>query len=581
MPSIRLQRRLSARLGLLILFLVGLAEYGVPAICAPTVRLTDSEVDLELARRGVGIFKQPTAEDLRFAGVHAVKPGFITFLAFARLLIPGDEARSVVVLQSLLLFGSIAGTALYVRSRGRPGLALAIYCLLLVTLRLRDAASAVMSEAITLALFIPAIAVALFPPRGRGKAVLVGFALALLFLVRGNVGAIAIMVLLGSWVFAKVGVSRLALAVGTAAVLVALSSGLTRSRHDEDPSRGLAGVTLLGSADYCWPASFGGWPQVSPSKELARAEIRLTVDRWRQFFATRGPDKRRQLVWRLFHGLFGTEYYDLRWSHWYAWASFWSRVVTPFVTAYAVVVLLAALATKDRRLGIVGLVVFVLAVVQNLLLGSLPRFVLPLLPGVWIPAMAVARWRRPSALLVAGTAVALFSLKANRQVLDWEWGVIEGSTVIRQPVNVASRADGHAVLHVRIFSPVVPASVATKISGPDGEPFEPCTEALAGQPVASFVVPAKYVRDGTLAYLDVAGAGAGTLSDAQFLMFPVVPVPWGRPAHRIGQAGLSPSTRVFLGSLDWWVHPGSCAADQAYESLPAGVDATIPQTTAR
>jgi hypothetical protein len=91
---------------------LGLALYLWPALAAPVVRWSDSELDLDWARRGVGIFSPVVSPH------HPPKPGYILFLR--AVIAPGPaetEARCVVVIQSLLLWLSIGATALLVGHR--------------------------------------------------------------------------------------------------------------------------------------------------------------------------------------------------------------------------------------------------------------------------------------------------------------------------------------------------------------------------------------------------------------------------------------------------------------------------------
>jgi len=48
----------------------------------------------------------------------------------------------------------------------------------------------------------------------------------------------------------------------------------------------------------------------------------------------------------------------------------------------------------------------------------------------------------------------------------------------------------------------------------------------------------------------------GTYDAAHFLVFPVIPPPWGPQAGREGTDDLSPASGISSGSLDWWAHPG-------------------------
>src|ERR1017187_2934772 len=82
---------------LLAIFAAGLfLSYMWPAIVAPVVTWSDSTIDLDWARRGLGILS-PAADP-----THGAKPGYLLFLRTA-LAVSGNSTRSVVILQSLAL----------------------------------------------------------------------------------------------------------------------------------------------------------------------------------------------------------------------------------------------------------------------------------------------------------------------------------------------------------------------------------------------------------------------------------------------------------------------------------------------
>ena len=144
---------MSPKAGLfLLLAATGFVLYLWPALRAPVVLWSDSTIDLDWARRGVGIVSPvppPAASEDQH---HPAKPAYLLFLRAALAFAPeGHEARTVVVVQSLLLWLSIVLTSLYlVRRRGWVGLAL--LAVLLTFFRVRESASAVMTEALWRAL---------------------------------------------------------------------------------------------------------------------------------------------------------------------------------------------------------------------------------------------------------------------------------------------------------------------------------------------------------------------------------------------------------------------------------------------
>ena len=48
----------------------------------------------------------------------------------------------------------------------------------------------------------------------------------------------------------------------------------------------------------------------------------------------------------------------------------------------------------------------------------------------------------------------------------------------------------------------------------------------------------------------------GSYDPTHYLLFPVIPPPWGRTARREGSPELSPASGVARGALDWWAHAG-------------------------
>lgn len=539
------------------------AAYLWPALRAPVVTWSDSTIDLELARRGVGILTPPSEQDLRFAGVHPIKPGFIAFLALASRIVSGEEGRSVVIVQSILLLSSLLATSWYIAKRSRWPLGLVLYGTLLSCLRLRDATSAVMSEAIAVTCFVPLVALALFPPRHRASPLVVGVLVGWLALARPNLGAIALMVVVVGWVMFGAATSRTALMAATALAVVGTVWLVTRSSPEDDPIRGLGGPLLFGSANYYWSPSLGDWPQDGSGRALAGAEVRLAAARWRRFLDDRDRDTSRQLVWRAFHGLFGTEYYDARWSGAYKNADFWSKVATPFLTVVSIAALLTACAFGDRRAGAIGMILLLAAVLQSLVFGSLPRLVLPLLPSLWLVALVCIRAQRRKHKLVILLLASggLMLLRANRHVLDWEWGLVEKAGVtLRQELPRGALPYGASTFHIRIAAPLVPAPVAARVMDPDGRALVPCQGGLtaAREPVVAFAIPESLSRANRERRLFVDVTGVGTFGQTEYLLFPVIPPPWGASARRLGDASLSPSTGILAGSFDWWVNPGPC-----------------------
>jgi hypothetical protein len=286
----------------------GLALYLWPAIAAPAVVWSDSEVDLRWAREGIGLSKPFTETERQRAPMHPLKPGYLLYLHLAANAVPGvGETRSSVLVQSLLLWASIALTSLLLaRSQGAPA-GISAYFLLLTFFPLRDCASAVMSEAISAAAFLPLAAAAIAPPHGRNRAAFVGAALAALFWVRPNVGGVAFCLVLLGWCLARSFRESLWMAatflVGLLGVWVALPAFTGSSAKRE-----LQAPLLFGSAEYYWaPAAQPRVPALPKPVEPEPIATRLRGN-WNRLLQSPHADRNREMRWRAAHALFGVEY---------------------------------------------------------------------------------------------------------------------------------------------------------------------------------------------------------------------------------------------------------------------------------
>ena len=544
---------------------VGLALSVWPALAGPPVLWSDSLRDMEWAREGIGLWKPPPTGDL-----HLAKPGYLLLLraemAFAPVL---GEPRSVVLAQSLLLWLSIMATAIFVGRRfGTP--AGVVLCLaLLFLLRLRDASSAVMTEAPTAALLLPFAAAVLL----RGKAgrnsflnfLLSGAGAALLFWIRPNVGAVAFALAVLAAVPRRRDVSLVLASFGA---LVAAGWLATRHAAGEDPLRGIAYPLFAATAEYYWLPSLGEWPEATSEKARGEETLRRTQENWRTFLSRRDPDTGRELLWRAFHGIFGTEFYDARWSRTYRRLDTLSRLLTPLLIAFSLS-LLFSFPFFDRRLHLAALFLPLSLVAQNLVLGSHPRYVLPFLPLLFLLAVvALAGWRkvparrRRIAVLVFGSLTAgLFWLPA----LDWEWGQVEASGVrITQPVRRGALPEREpATFHVRIAAPVVPTTAHLEVRGPGSRLLYSSTgDPSRERPLITFALPQWLLDANRKESVELDFRAVGEFGPVHFLLFPVIPPPWARPAHREGSPDLSPATGVRFGSLDWWAHEGRDPPEQ-------------------
>jgi hypothetical protein len=423
--------------------------------------------------------------------------------------------------------------------------------------------SAILPEALSAALLLLLVARALDPPRVRGGFFLFGLAIAVLFWIRPNVGGVAL-------VLAAVGIGRgrgwraAAATVGAFVLLVAPVWIATRPRSEGEALRGLAHAIVFGSADYHWNPGEGKRMEGRSRQEVERLELEQAKDNWKKLLRGRGPDVRRQIVWRVVHGILGAEFYDPRWSAAYTNATFFSRVVTPFLTLLAIAALVAAWLAGNRSASSLGVLLVGLLVLQDFFLISNPRFVLPFLPALYLLAVtsAAALVSTSRFRTFAGISfVVLIALVATQRfVLDWEWGRIEKPGVaIRQRIPIRSLPSSEpATLHLRIASPIVPSKAGFEVRGPAGESLYSTRRNATRETMALTIpLPVSVLEANSRRDVEIELLSVGSFDELNYLMFPVIPPPWGAPARRSGDGGLSPTTGIPEGSLDWWAHAGA------------------------
>lgn len=546
---------------LLLLGLSGLALYLWPVVSAPVVLWSDSEMDIAWARMGVGIVSPVPTVAQGEVPAHPAKPAYLLFLRTVLAAAPsGHETRAIVVVQSLLLWLSIAGTSMFIGRRRGAVTGVAIYLLLISFLRLRDSASAVMPEALATALLLPLAASLLDPPGKPVVSAALGFATALLFWVRPNVGGAALVLAM-----AAVAARRRWPAIGALLVGFLLPVApiwiLTGPRGEGPALRGFAHSILEGSTDYYWvPTVPRGRPR--PPSEAERHEIAQAGESWKKTITRGGSDARRQLVWRTFHGLLGTEFYDARWSPVYRTLTTASRLATPVVLLAAVAVLFVGL--FRNREGLLGSGTVLIVFGQDLLLGSNPRFFLPFLPVLCLFAVSsgasISRAKRGSRAAIAIVfAFLVASAARNPHVLDWEWGRIESARVaIRQRIPRGSLPKTEpATLHVRIAPPMLPSAAHLELRGPENRLlYTSVNDSSREKPLITVPLPEWLLQRNASEAVDLQILAIGSYGDSQSLLFPVVPWPWRAPSRREGSAILSPSTGIVAGSLDCWAHAG-------------------------
>jgi hypothetical protein len=80
------------------------------------------------------------------------------------------------------------------------------------------------------------------------------------------------------------------------------------------------------------------------------------------------------------------------------------------------------------------------------------------------------------------------------------------------------------------------------------------------RPEISIELPEELLSENARAATILRLRSSGSYGPHEYLLFPVVPRPWGPPAKRDGEM-LSPSTGARSGALDWWAHPGRDPGD--------------------
>ncbi|MCA1580485.1 MAG: hypothetical protein LC796_03670 [Acidobacteria bacterium] len=531
----------------------GLAIYLWTALRAPVILWSDSRLDLSWAEHGIGLWKAvPQSTE-----VHPLKPGFLLFLrAAGPVFSSAGRERSIVIVQSLLLWASIFLTCAFLARRrgmtvGLTGL-LAIFCFL----RLRNSASAVMSEALAAALFLPLSAIAFERPRNRRLVPVVALPLLVLFWVRPNVGVIAFLVLLAGWGLEKCW--REILVVGvlmTAGVLISWSA--TRQFAGQEPGRGIAGVVLFGSAEYGWLPSLGIWPGTEGSW-LSNPRLRLAARNWVQTLRLPAADRDRELAWRALHGIFGLEYYDARWSRIYRMLDKTERIAGLFLLVAAIALSVSA-GRRDAVVAVCATSLLALLIAHNLLFASSPRLILPFLPAFLTMAAAAAHARpRFGAGPFVFLGLVVIALAIAPQVSSWDWGQIETAGVILQqriPARALPRSSP-ATLHVRI-APPGGHSAHLIVTIADRVLYRSTEDHDRTRPLITVPLPPEVLRENAAAPLVMRLTSTGEYNPVSYLLFPVLPPPWRTGASRADRMGLSPGSDIDFGALDWWAHAGT------------------------
>jgi hypothetical protein len=385
----------------------------------------------------------------------------------------------------------------------------------------------------------------------------------LLFAVRPDVGA-TLFVLAAILLCRDRRWPSLTIYAATFLLLTVGSWAATRSIAGTDPIRGIGHPILEASAEYYWRPSLGEWPRASTQAEMGRKELGQAAHNWKRTLSRPGSDTRRELFWRAFHGLLGTEFYDASWSRGYHALDTASRVLTPFLIL-AIIAAIALSSLPEARTALAGGLLLLSIVGHDLVLGSNPRYLLPVLPFLLVflaaapAALAHASWvRRAGAGLLLLALVALAFTQSD--LLDWQWGRIESPGVtIRQSIPAARLPEREpATLHIRIATPVLPSAADLDVLGPEGRLlYSSAGDANRERPFLTIALPAWILEANRGGPVELTLRSRGSYGATSYQLFPVIPPPFGSTARREGSRALSPSTGVASGSFDWWAHPGA------------------------
>ena len=345
--------------------------------------------------------------------------------------------------------------------------------------------------------------------------------------MRPNAGAIA--VALAALAFATARRFRALSSFAAAAMLLVVPVWLLTGPPGHDPLRGLGPAFVWARAEYGW-INAAGLPPPDQSEAF------------------------RQSVWRLGHGLLGGEHHDASWSKAWAMLDEASRLASPFVVLLALACLLAPSRERGSFPRILGLALAAMLVAQSFSLGALPRFALPMLPALFL--CAAAAWPPIKSLAAATFVILIAAARWQRQVLDREWGRIEAPGIrIAQtiPKDALPTAQG-AVLRIRVAPALVPSNAGLSVLGPAGEVlYDSRADTDRRRPFVETPLSPDLLAANQRGPVTLTLVSAGDYGESQYLLFPVIPAPWGTPALREGSSALSPSTGLRSGSLDWWV----------------------------
>src|SRR5262249_21144404 len=194
------------------------------------------------------------------------------------------------------------------------------------------------------------------------------------------------------------------------------------------------------------------------------------------------------------------------------------------------------------------------------------RYALPLLPVLFLLAAAAlprlgrgATWaHRLGAVLCLAGLIGAAAWQPH--LLGWQWGKIESAGVTSHQAipKGGLPAGGPATLHVRIAPALASSSAQLDVIGPGQRLlYSSDRDASRQRPLLTIPLPAEVLDANQTDRIFLALRTRGSYSETSYLLFPVIPQPWGRPALREKSESISPATGIRRGALDWWAHPGA------------------------
>ena len=119
-----------------------------------------------------------------------------------------------------------------------------------------------------------------------------------------------------------------------------------------------------------------------------------------------------------------------------------------------------------------------------------------------------------------------------------------------------------SVLRIRVAPALVPSNAGLSVLGPAGEVlYDSRADTDRRRPFVEMPLSPDLLAANQRGPVTLTLVSAGDYGESQYLLFPVIPAPWGTSAEREGSSVLSPSTGLRSGSLDWWVDSGARGRD--------------------